>query len=112
MSDKTSELKRCPFCGGEARLNYERIPGEDKGFWAQIICQECHARSGGIWAGSYNSAERKETKAWNTRKPMDRIVERLEDNKMWSELMIYSLTHREREIIKRAIEIVKKEGGV
>lgn len=25
------ELKPCPFCGGKASLNYERIPGEDKG---------------------------------------------------------------------------------
>ena len=27
----SEELKQCPFCGGEASLNYERIPGEDKG---------------------------------------------------------------------------------
>lgn len=61
------ELKTCPFCGGEAQLNYEKIPGEDKGFWAQVICQKCHGRSGGTWAGSYNAAERKEKKAWNRR---------------------------------------------
>lgn len=22
------ELQPCPFCGGEAQINYERIPGE------------------------------------------------------------------------------------
>ena len=61
------ELKPCPFCGGKASLNYEHIPGEDKGFWAQVICNACHGRSGGTWAGSYNAAERKEVKAWNRR---------------------------------------------
>ena len=40
----------------------------------------------------------------------DKVVEQLEDYNMWRELLIYELTHREREIIKRAIEIVK--GGV
>ena len=53
------ELKPCPFCGGKAEINYERIPGEDKGY--------CHGRSGGTWAGSYNDAERAEIKAWNRR---------------------------------------------
>lgn len=60
-------LKPCPFCGSEARLNYERIPGEEKGFWAQIICTKCYGRSCGTWAGSYDAAERKEIKAWNRR---------------------------------------------
>lgn len=61
------KLKPCPFCGGEGYINYERIPGEDKGCWAQIICNNCHGRSGGTWAGSYNAAEKKEVKAWNRR---------------------------------------------
>ena len=62
-----TELKKCPFCGGEAKLNYERIQGEDKGFWAQVKCKKCCGRSGGTWAGSYNAAERKEMEAWNRR---------------------------------------------
>lgn len=33
-------LKPCPFCGGEGYINYERIPGEDKGCWAQVICKK------------------------------------------------------------------------
>lgn len=41
------KLKPCPFCGGVAQLNYERITGENKGFWAQVICKKCHGRSGG-----------------------------------------------------------------
>lgn len=40
----------------------------------------------------------------------DKVVEQLEDYNMWRELLIYELTHREREIIKKAIEIVKGGG--
>lgn len=41
----------------------------------------------------------------------DKVVEQLEDCSIWKELLVYELTHREREIVKRAIEIVKG-GGV
>ena len=67
MAEVKKELKTCPFCGGKASINYERIPGENKGFWAQVICNACHGRSGGTWAGSYNAAERIEAKARNRR---------------------------------------------
>lgn len=40
-----------------------------------------------------------------------KVVEQLEDYSMWEELMIYELTYREREIIKKAVEIVRG-GGV
>ena len=59
-------LKSCPFCGGKAivRRVYEDRFGE---------CCDCSASSA--------SAKTKELaiKAWNTRKPMDRIVEQLEN---------------------------------
>lgn len=41
----------------------------------------------------------------------DKVVKQLEDCSMWKELLVYEMTHREREIVKRAIEIVKG-GGV
>lgn len=41
----------------------------------------------------------------------DQVVEQLNDCSMWKELLVYEMTHREREIVKRAIEIVKG-GGV
>lgn len=37
----------------------------------------------------------------------DKVVEQLEDRSMWKELLVYEMTHREREIVKRAIEIMK-----
>ena len=41
---------------------------------------------------------------------VDKVVSELEDYKMWKELLIYDLDFRERQIIKRALEIVKRGG--
>ena len=41
---------------------------------------------------------------------VDKVVSELEDYKMWKELLIYNLDFRERQIIKRALEIVKGGG--
>lgn len=41
----------------------------------------------------------------------NKVVEQLEDYNMWRELLIYGLTYRERDVIRKAIEIVKG-GGV
>lgn len=68
MQEKNmDELKKCPFCGGEAYINYERIPGDRKGYWAQVLCKNCHSRSGGTWTSSYDKAEHKEVALWNRR---------------------------------------------
>ncbi len=32
----SEELKPCPFCGGQASLNYERIHGKNKRFWRKL----------------------------------------------------------------------------
>ena len=41
---------------------------------------------------------------------VDKVVSELEDYKMWKELLIYDLDFRERQIIKRALEIVWRGG--
>ena len=41
---------------------------------------------------------------------VNKVVSELEDYKMWKELLIYDLDFRERQIIKRALEIVKAGG--
>ena len=41
---------------------------------------------------------------------VDKVVEQLGDYKMWKELLIYDLDFRERQIIKKAIEIIKAGG--
>lgn len=115
----SKELKPCPFCGGKASLNYERIPGENKGFWAQVICNACHGRSGGTWAGSYSAAERIEVKAWNRRanndeQPTaynpDEVVQQLKDRSTLSRPVGWSKSY-EIVTLEDAIEIVKAGGA-
>lgn len=70
----TNSLKTCPFCGGEMVIiemisNWNRY-GIQKQYYA--CCSECCART-------QDRPTPKEALAlWNTRKPMDRIVEQLE----------------------------------
>lgn len=94
-----SELKRCPFCGGEYIM-------ETYFNWSPAIkCGDCGAvMTIPMEFGINKEAELK--RKWNTRKPMERIVERLEQK-----------IHRLHDIhhnvaIKEAIEIVKEEGGL
>lgn len=62
-----AELRKCPFCGGEAEI------WEDKVFVTFIPqCKECNAQR-----GRYINKENA-IKAWNTRKPMEAVVAELE----------------------------------
>ena len=99
-----SELKRCPFCGGEAKLRREM------GIMYNVKCGICYCQTG------QRAFEDDAIKVWNTRKPMERIIERLEET--------YDATHenymKDRDLItlgrkyglEHAIEIVKEEGGI
>lgn len=112
-----SELKRCPFCGGEARLQHRQ---RKRGYY--VICKECGCRTP-LFQYQYDSLEKlreQAIEAWNTRKPMDDIVERLEelykfnnakkkeayDDRDWVEFDIYSNMNVG---IYQAIAIVKGE---
>lgn len=99
-----SELKRCPCCGGEATLcNY---------YFVQ--CKKC-----GISTLTFITKE-EAIKAWNTRKPMENIAERLEEELHLSYkekercVCLYPLQFDEAKGYARgianAIEIVKEEG--
>lgn len=109
-----SELKRCPFCGGEAE-----ILEHDNGWaiWHCIMCKNCKASQ--EWRKGYTKEEA--IKAWNTRKPMERILERLEeckethDRRLLSKKETASFKIKELQFsgcYQNAIEIVKEEGGV
>lgn len=113
MSDKTSDKKAsdnktsdkllpCPFCGGEARLQ-KRF--RKRGYY--VICKDrnCGCRTP-FYQFDFLSQEELREQAiftWNTRKPMDRIVERLEESES------YSCSPQFSKAIDRAIEIVKEE---
>lgn len=66
MSDE--RLKPCPFCGGEAVIRYDNFNK------AYIECKHGCVRTPSYWTNLVIIIE-----TWNTRKPMERIVERLED---------------------------------
>lgn len=102
-----SEIKLlpCPFCGGEARLNHGiSLDGID-GWVAECSNYQCITHSSDSIYYSQDAA----IAQWNTRKPMERIIEKLEDKK-WG-----TSEWRDKwrdEIIGECIEVVKEEGGI
>lgn len=72
-----SELKCCPFCGGEAILDRE-----------DIFCDYCHLsmriddRLYNREVETYEEAKQQAIENWNTRTPMANIVKELEELKM------------------------------
>ena len=110
-------LLRCPFCGGEAKI--------DKTIANTVSdeCTVCHASSRMILC-TEGDIEQKAIEAWNTRKPMDRIVEQLEEcYERYEDLEYYEhlengrsldfeYCHGKKDGVNEAIEIVKEEGDL
>lgn len=104
------KLKPCPFCGGKAvktAFSWGNICDE-----YTVKCTEC-----GVGTKVLKSDEA--VKAWNTRKPIDDIVERLKKIKMNYFLTIANTGDANNDFayenvgnaLDKAIEIVR-EGGV
>ena len=94
MSDV--KLKPCPFCGGEAKLHHNSLTDKFK-----VWCSECDCRT------DVYSDKEEVVKCWNTRKPMERIVDRLEEECFSpKDYGGYAID------IEKACEIVKEEGGI
>lgn len=106
-----SEIKllRCPFCGGEAELLKGQCEIDN-----YVMCLECRSKT-----KLYNT-KASAIKAWNTRKPMQNIVERLEENlqkieekRKMAESEADKLRFFNFEMaLRKAISIVKEEGGI
>ena len=90
-----SELKRCPFCGGEAKIDCNNRFSD----WF-VRCTKCFCKTPAFLN------EFMARVAWNTRKPVERILERLVETESYSRSPQFS------KAVERAIEIVKEEGGV
>ena len=110
-----NELLNCPFCGGEAKYM------EIKDFFISrfVTCTKCGIET------PRNCLNRKDAiKRWNTRKPMDNIVEKLEEKteflkdctkygnkdaeqqeKSYSTMMMYEVA----DLVDDLIDIVKQE---
>ena len=67
-----SNLKECPFCGGEATLT-NKLSKDEYGqrLW-NVCCFGCANRTSSYWDKEIA------IEAWNTRKPLERVIERLE----------------------------------
>lgn len=105
------ELKPCPFCGGEAVINviepHEHVvvnlPPYPGG--AFIECTGCTCAMSG-------QSEEEVIKAWNTRKPIDKVVERLEELETYKQTVTmekhpFCASEIETVSKKKAVEIVK-----
>ena len=125
-------LRKCPICGGE-KLKIESktkdIPYRHvRQHTLSVRCNKCHARGGTVSGeiGNYSfgtpvsekhttlkELEEKAIEAWNNRKPMERIVERLEVRK-GTVVIDGKVMYQEDYFIDidEAIEIVKEEGGL
>lgn len=110
-----SEIKLlpCPFCGGEASVlsdcSYSRTDGETMYY---VRCQYCASES------SWEYSEEEAIKRWNTRKPMQEIVERLEEVGK-EEIKIHRARCNGKTLafgfmlgIQQAINLVKEVGGM
>ena len=80
-----SELKRCPFCGGEVR--FVKTGCSSRGKIGHLYCDGCKESffKNDIWHTESELYEK-----WNTRKPLERVIERLEEQaeeckKYWDE---------------------------
>ncbi len=57
-----TDLKPCPFCGGEAKLYSIGTGSPHYGHYHQVVCQGCLTASGAYWSGEQSAID-----AWNTR---------------------------------------------
>ena len=112
----TDRLRECPFCGGEARIT--KLPKSVKPKAYHIGCSQCGT------VKILFMTEEEAIENWNTRKPMDRIVEQLEErtaflkdctkygnkdaeqqNHSYSTMLMYEVA----DMVDDLIEIVKGE---
>lgn len=98
------ELKKCPFCGGDASL-YTHTDLQKRVYY-YVECNNCL-----ISPSTYYERDKEEViNVWNTRKPMERIVEKLE-NEILENLSDCGDDWFTAGYINKAIEIVKEEMG-
>lgn len=68
-----SDLKRCPFCGGKARLVISEHENSDTTRWHKIMCEDvfgCGAEIGtaiSAWQSDYKEAVQRLMDRWNRR---------------------------------------------
>ena len=119
-----SEIKLlpCPICNGEVKIALFGCGGEE---WYSITrfddednsCQcRLFVESEKFFAEDDESVKEKHMQdlinRWNTRKPMERIIERLEEERKYSYENFKDEERAWRKGLRTAIKIVKEEGGI
>lgn len=110
MSKEISkQLVKCPFCGGD------NIISTYNNFVPALLCGGCGAMMTIPWSLNGNT-EDELRKKWNTRKPMKRIMERLEDTYQDRIDCAYHTSDcfvdGQADGLYKALSIVKEEGGM
>lgn len=59
-----SELKPCPFCGGEGELSSGKYDGKDTSY---VMCKKCMCRGEFFFVSPKYASEIKAVQAWNRR---------------------------------------------
>lgn len=119
MSDKTSDkrLKKCPFCGGEIKQMFMNEESFQECVWDESVgnvstwfkCYECDSE---FFHDEPIDTPEKQAEWWNTRKPVDDVVEALEELKEMH-LTLWRSTDDAKQkqfagLYIKAIEIVKE----
>lgn len=97
-----NKLLPCPFCGGEAEL-YQHYPYMQRRVVSAVHCKKCRANSG-TWGRKDKAIE-----TWNTRKPMERILEQLEET-VAKRIAWIGMKDSWCDAIEKAIDIVRNGG--
>ena len=69
-----NELKKCPFCGGEVR--FVKTGCSSRGKIGHLYCDGCKET---FFKNDKWHTESELCEIWNNRKPIERVIERLEE---------------------------------
>lgn len=99
------KLAKCPFCDAELK-RWDYMP--------QVFFE--HPYNGCILSGKKVLESEHDIKAWNTRKPMERIIERIENARQKYQRLVKEQGEKEDEAMnihfRGVMNIVKEEGGI
>lgn len=113
-----SEIKlgKCPLCQGETSIfgyigdNYCKLNYEEELEVAKHTTIHCYGCDTDFNPHSENAKDVLDI--FNTRKPMERIIERLEEERKYSYENFKDEERAWRKGLRTAIKIVKEEGGI
>lgn len=117
------KLKPCPFCNGE-NIDYSvKTTGRwERKYHVAMYCKDCNCygkrvlitptETNRIEIGRNPKYKQLAIDAWNTRKPMERILNRLEEGKTFYKMRSLDQDEIEVGAFIEAIDVVKEGGGI